>query len=198
MINLMPDDYKESIRFARRNTILLHWLMGVVVILVLASSTILVGRAYLQSETRRYAATNQATETSLKERDIEATFSKVENISTNLKLIVQVLSQQVIFSKLLQQIGTVMPPGTVLSGLEITKTEGGIDITADATNQTAATQVQVNLVDPENKLFEKVDIVSIKCDNASKPDYPCTVILRALFAKDNPFSFLNQKSGANQ
>lgn len=195
MINLMPNEYKQTLRYARRNAVLLHWFGGVMVILVLAVSTIFVGRGYLQAESKNYAAANTKTQATLKEKDLEGTLNKVEGISTNLKLIIQVLSRQILFSKLLQQIGAVMPPGTILYNLDITQVEGGLDITADAVDQTAATQVQVNLSSAENKLFDKVDIVSVQCDAASRPTYPCRIVLRALFLDDNPFSFVNQSKG---
>ena len=91
-----------------------------------------------------------------------------------------------------------MPENSVLSDIEISKVEGGIDLTADARDQNTATQVQVNLADPNNKLFDKVDIVSVNCDSTTNPEYPCKVILRALFTKNNPFSFTNQNNKDKQ
>lgn len=198
MINLSPTDYKESVRYARRNTILLQWLMGLLAVLSLTVMTLFVGQTYLKSESKRYAALNIQTEQELKAKDLEGTLKTVENISGNLKLIIQVLSRQVMFSELIKQVGAVMPEKSVLSDVEISKVEGGIDLTADATDHTTATQVQVNLADPNNKLFDKVDIVSINCEGTN-PNYPCKVTLRALFTKNNPFLFINQNTKkANQ
>ena len=91
-----------------------------------------------------------------------------------------------------------MPENTVLSNIEISKVEGGIDLSAETKDQESATQIQVNLMDPNNKLFDKVDIVSISCGE-SNPTYPCRATFRALFTKDNPFLFVNNKSaGSNQ
>lgn len=193
MINLSPNNYKESLQYARRNTLLLQWLIGLLVLFSLTVSTLLIGKTYLASEAKRYAALNTNIEQELKDKDLEGTLKTVENISGNLKLIIQVLSRQVIFSELIKQVGAVMPENSVLSDIEISKIDGGIDLTADAKDHTTATQVQVNLADPNNKLFDKVDIVSINCEGTN-PAYPCKVTLRALFTKNNPFSFVNQNT----
>ena len=198
MINLSPDDYKESLRYARRSSKLLRWVGGTLIILMAVLLTQLIGFTYLKSETKRYQKINASITQDLKNNDLEGTLKTVENISGSLKLIVQVLSKQVLFSELIKQVGSVMPENTVLSNIEISKVEGGIDLSAETKDQESATQIQVNLMDPNNKLFDKVDIVSISCGE-SNPTYPCRATFRALFTKDNPFLFVNNKSaGSNQ
>ena len=110
-----------------------------------------------------------------------------------LKLVVNVLSREILFSKLLTQTGAVTPSNTSLTDLSINQVAGAIDIKAKATDITAATQLQVNLQDPANKIFTKADIQNITCKpDATDPKYPCNVTLKALFAKDNPFLFINK------
>ena len=129
----------------------------------------------------------------LKEQKLSEVQKEVTDISNNLKLVVQVLSREVLFSKLLKQLATVTPSNAVLTNLGIQQTTGGIDITAKTTDYTAATQLQVNLADPKNKIFSKADIVSITCnEQPGKSPYPCTVNIRALFSDNNPFLFINQ------
>ena len=193
MINLSPDYHKESLKYARRNATLLSWLLRTMSILILISGTLLAGHYYLSSETKRFATINSNIEQELKEKDLEGTLKTIQNISNNLKLIVQVLSKQILFSELIKQIGSVMPENTVLSNIELSKVDGGIDLTADAKDHNTATQIQLNLADPANKLFDKVDLVSINCTPTSDSDYPCKVSLRALFAKDTQFKAINQQ-----
>ena len=87
-----------------------------------------------------------------------------------------------------------MPPGSSLTGLNIAQVTGGIDITAGASDYNTASQVQVNLADPNNKIFSKADIVGINCASGSSGSYPCTVTIRALFAANNPYLFINSGS----
>lgn len=193
MINLTPTEYKDSLRYARRNTIIRKWLLGVGLIIAMASITIALGISYIRIEARQLARANEQNQKALQTRNIDSTLDQVENISGNLKLIIQVLSKQIIFSELLKQTGAVMPNNSVLSGIEISKVAGGIDLQAKAKDYTTATQVQVNLSDPSNKLFEKIDIISINCDDQSDDEYPCTIQMRALFKTNNQFLFINQK-----
>ncbi len=92
---------------------------------------------------------------------------------------------------------TALPSGANLTGLNISQVSGGsaLDVTADAANYTVATQVQVNLADPDNQIFARADIQNITCDptTATNPDFPCKISLRAQFAQNNPFLFVNQK-----
>lgn len=197
MINLIPDDYKVSLRYARRNTVLWHWLLGFIILVLLSGGIIVAGRQYLRHESNRLAELNATTEQELKDNNIDETLDKVETISNNLKLIIKVLSSQVVFSELIAQIGSVMPPNAVLSDIEIGETTGGIDILADAKDYNTATQVQVNLEDQNNKLFDKVDIVNVSCEGQN-PEYPCRVSLRALFTETNPYLFINLKKAEGE
>jgi hypothetical protein len=107
-----------------------------------------------------------------------------------------VLSGEVLFSKLLKQLGTLTPPNTSLSALTITQGTTGIDITANTADYNTATQLQVNLADPNNKIFSKADIVGINCSSNDAGRYPCTVNIRALLADNNPFLFINDAKGS--
>ena len=149
------------------------------------------GWLYMNQAINTNAQQKALTESHLKEQKLEETQAKVADISNNLKLVTQVLGQEVLFSKLLEQIGSVMPKDAVLTDMNIAKTTGGIDIKAAAVDQATATQVQVNLQDPANKIFEKVDILSITCGGASYGGkYPCAVQLRASFNSCNQFLFV--------
>ncbi len=195
MINLLPSTVKRDITYGRRNTKLLHW-AGVLLLSIGGIILIMLsGKLYISRSINSYTAqVNQAQE-DLESRQFEKTQKRVEEISGSIKLATRVLSKEVLFSKLFKQIGTVIPPNAALTDLKIAKVEGAIDISAAATDYQTATQVQLNLADPANKIFNKADIVSITCNakTSSDPRYPCIVAIKAEFAPDNPFLFINPK-----
>lgn len=195
MINLLASKSKEDIMYARRNTQLLRYSVLALCVIAGIIAISLSGLFYMKQSQKQYAAQIARTEAQLKEQNLEETQKKVESISNNLKLTTQVLSREILFSKLLKQIGSVMPANTSLTDLKIGKTEGGIDLTAIASNYDSATQIQVNLSDPANKIFDKADIINIVCNtnNILDPRYPCTVNIRARFIKDAPFYFISPK-----
>lgn len=198
MINLLPPETKDAYRYARRNRTLMHW--AVACLLSLAGGILLAGGGYLYLN-QSITETNQridSTNKQLAAENLASVQRQVTTISNNLKLTVQVLSQEILFSKLLKQLASVTPNNAVLTNLAIAQAQTGVDITAQTTDYNAATQLQVNLADPKNQIFSKADIVSITCGgDANNSKYPCTVNLRALFSADNPFLFINDgKKGA--
>ena len=194
MINLLPNETKQSISYARRNTALRKWIIasivGVLGILVIVAA----GQLFIARSTTSWQKQVDSTKQQLGAQKLEETQSRVAEISNSVKLATQVLSKQVLFSKLLTQVGSAMPAGSSLQSLSISSPQGGIDLTAVATTYQTATHVQINLSDPANKIFETADIVNVSCLEDSGTDgYPCRVTIRALFAKDNNFQYTDNK-----
>ena len=87
-----------------------------------------------------------------------------------------------------------MPPGTVLNSLTLTTVKGSIDLSANAKDYGSAAQIGVNLSDPKNGLFEKVDIISINCASGQAA-YNCNATFKALFSKSAQTKFLGVAKG---
>ena len=203
MINLLPLGVKENITYARRNTLMRKWVFALMIAIFGVLGIITAGQFYLQSSISSYTASVQRGKEELKAQKLEETQAKVQDLTSSLKLVVQVLQREILFSKLIEQTGAALPRGSVLTNLSINKTQGGIDLQAAATDYQTATQVQLNLQDPKNKIFDKADIVNIQCLTSKSTEsdplkniYPCTVQLRALFAKNNSFSFITTSTGS--
>lgn len=196
MINLLPSATKQSISYARRNTQLLRACLAVLAIIICVIVLFGAGHWYLASTTAKYEDQVAQLKTSLQEQDIEGTKQRIQDLSGSVKLALQVLSQEILFSKLLRQAGSVMPDGSSLNSLEISDDLKGVDISAGVTNYQVGTQVQINLSNPNNKLFNKVDLVSVTCNGSAPAGYPCTAKLRALFGDNSPYLFINSKAGS--
>lgn len=193
MINVLPPETKSHYRYARHNTQLRRWAISIS--LALAGLLVIgaAGYVYMLQIGNSYKNQVSSSTSALKAQDLDKTQASVKDISSSLKLAVQVLSKEVLFSQLLKQLGTVTPSNAVLSNLTISQDDKAIDVTAKATDYNSATQLQVNLSDPSNKIFSKADIVSITCasGDGANAKYPCTVVVRALLAQDTQFLFLN-------
>lgn len=193
MINLLPPQVKDDYKYARRNTSLLRVItslsLGLVGLVVITAA----GFFYLQMTTDDYKAQADDIRANLVGQKQGEVNKEVQEISERLKLAVQVLSKEILFSELLKQLAKVTPSQVSLSTLTIDEFGGGIDITAEAANYQSASQLHVNVVDPANKIFAKADIVDITCDSKAIKRYPCIITIRALFTPDNPFLFINDK-----
>lgn len=191
MINLLPPETRSNLLYARKNNQLRKRLSYLIFALIGALLIVFAGVFYLGQTTKSLEKETVKSRDSLQAQKIEDTQKTVEQISNNVKLTTQVLSREILFSKLLRQLGTVLPSNTSLQELQIDKLQGGITITALAKDINSATQVQLNLQDPQNKIFAKADIENILCDNELAKTYPCTVQIRALFSQNNPFLFIS-------
>lgn len=194
MLNLLPPDLKLHYRFARRNTSLVGVLsqfgVGLIVMVLIAVA----GTIYLSQTAGVAKERVTSAQKRLDQENYSAVESQVTEMSNNLKLAVTVLSKEVLFSKLLKQLAVIVPSNVSLSGIKISQLEGAVDITALTKDYQSATQLQVNLADPDNQIFSKADVISITCtagNSTANANYPCTVIIRALFAKNNSFYLIN-------
>jgi Tfp pilus assembly protein PilN len=194
MINLLPPALKQDYLYGSRNTMLLNWALAFAAGLLGLGVLATYGLVTLQKSSNSYSGQVAIAQKQLADQNLHGVEKQVKELSSDFKLVVQVLSKEVLFSKLLRQIATVIPSNAILTGLTINQTSGGIDITSAAKDYNTATQLQLNLQDPANKIFSKADIVSITCSaSAQNAEYPCSVQIRALFSNSNPYLFINSK-----
>lgn len=195
MINLLPTDIKKDYRYARYNSRLLKWVIGGSIALLGVMLIIGSGWVYLHQSTKNISKQVSTSEQNLQAQNITGTKKQLDEISSNTKLVVQVLSREVLFSKLLRQLGASVPANTVLESFQVDKLQGGLTITASAKDITSATQLQVNLQDPKNKIFEKAEIENINCGGNANKKLSCSVQIRALFNKNSPYFYITQSTG---
>jgi hypothetical protein len=206
MINLMPPEAKSAILYARLNARLFKWTIGSLIIIAIMGATVVLGSFYIDNAKHSLASSIAQTKKTISDQKLDQVQTEAANLSSGVKLIVQVLSKEVLFSKLLQQIGNIMPTGATLGDIQLSnKVTGAIDLTANAVDYQSATQVQVNLEDPKNNLFDKVDTQSVTCGTSAQNSdgtvskYKCQIIVRALFKPNASVTFLaNPPSGAQQ
>lgn len=195
MINLLPPSRKQAVHYARLNSFLVNWIVGILVAvlgLLLISGG---GLFYIQQDRKSHEQSITNAEAALKKQKEEETLTRVDSISNRLSLVVNVLSKEVQFSKLLPHVGSIMPDGTVLNDLSLTRDEqNGIELSIGAIDHTTASQALVNLQAADSLLFAGADINSVSCDgDPAETQYVCTASIRVLLVKDNPFLMLNEE-----
>lgn len=191
MINLLPTDYRLSIVYGRKNWMLRKWILIMVVALLVSLAITAGGYLFMDHSIKAQTEGLETAKAELQSENIDGTKKELGEISANTKLILQVLSKEILFSKLIRQLGASLPANTAIEDIRIDKLDGGVSLQALATSVEAATQLQVNLNDPSNKIFEKADIEDISCKPIDKDSpYACTVKLKALFAKNNPYTYI--------
>jgi len=219
VINLLPPDLKEEYRFARLNTHLRHWLIGSLAGLVGLIALAVFGFLYMNHTIDTYQTTIAQNNRSLQAQDVDTIDKQVKDLSSNLSLMLKVLSREVLWADLLKQLGTITPSNVVLTNLSISQTQNAISITAQSKDYDAGAQLFTNLNAADNQIFSKADLNSISCTSStstsggsgslssgisggsynsgsgstSTSTYPCNVSIRALFVQNSPFLFTNSK-----
>jgi|SRR3989344_1200910 len=198
MINLLPPEYGAAIKFGRHNAALRRWLIGIWLAIGGLLIIITGGWLYLDNQAKNLAKSQTETESRLAAEDLEGVKKEAQEITSSIKVIDQVLSREILFSKLIGEIGRVLPPGTVLKSLTLNESvAGGFDIEVRARDNQSAARVATNLNDPNNKIFSTVDILSITCSTTDiNPGdfYFCDGTYRALFNKETRQRFLNSEA----
>jgi len=184
MINLLPPDHAMRIKFGRDNAALRKWVLAAVIAIAGLAVILAGGWFYLASQTANLQRQLDNTNQQLQAQNLTKVQKDAAEITGDIKVINQVLSNEVRFSDLIQDIGKLMPPGAVTESLSLGKINGALDLTIHAKDYASAAQVAVNLNDPGNGIFSKVDIVSVNCNNNSTTNgiYKCNAELKALFS----------------
>jgi len=196
MINLLPPSRADAIRYGRQNSTLMRWLAGAAIAIGGLVVIIFSGWLYLNQESKNLQKSIDISAKQLQAENLTQVQKDAKEITGDITVINKILSQEIRFSELIQAIGNILPPDTVLGTLSLSnKVSGGIDITANAKYGNSVPQIVANLTDPANKLFSKADVVSVSCDSNPTHTYPCTIILRALFSKDAQSKFISFPSG---
>jgi hypothetical protein len=167
--------------------------VGLIFLLVVAGGGFLI----MRQEVTSYNDNTAAIEAELSRKGETSTINRMNNISNTLNLVVKVLSEQVLFADLFQQVGTIMPDGSILQNLSLTgDMTTGVDLQIGSVDYNTGTQVLVNFQDQKNKIFEKADLISLTCADrlTSEGPYYCTGNIRATFQKDSQFSFLKRQT----
>ena len=201
MINLMPDDMRQEINYARRNYLLLKWMSAIFVVIVFVGLMTIFGQYYIKSNTQNLQKTAEITEARINSHNLSSTRTSIQNLSNNFVTITQLLKKQLLFSKMFVKIGSIIPQGAILRGITLSPTtSAAIDLNVIAVNREAATLAFVNISDPQNGLFDKADLLSVSCNDitaeteASSAKYPCSSIIKVVIKTDSSFYFLNSLS----
>ena len=169
MINLLPPQAKENIRFARLNVTMIEYAVLVLVTTVGLISILFYGQSLASHEESLLSNLVNDKRSNLSQYDSE--LAKAKELDKRIDTISALLGLETNFSKLLPAIGGIVPQGTVINGLELdTEDSNSLTINGESTSQTGPSIFRENLA-KSDKLFSRADIVNINLvKNDSGPD----------------------------
>jgi Tfp pilus assembly protein PilN len=189
MINLLPPEIKDSIRFARINVILIQYAIIAIFTVVIVITLMLFGKASLgntKSELEELIRVDR-----VKIAELEQVNTEAKKLSETVSTIGKLIDQEVKFSVLLQEIGAVIPKGTVVSGLTLSQDAAepiSLSVLTDSAERAGV--LQENLI--ASDLFLSADILSVtKASGDVAGGYQFTAELQAYYNPDLPLATLD-------
>lgn len=164
MINLLPPAIKEDRIFGKRNRILVGYAIAFVVTAILVILIMLISLRFVSADKNTITKSINENETLI--NSLKSDTSELNKIVKRLSVTHELFKDTVSFSELIPQIGSLLPEGTIINGLELT---GGITdplaLTVRMNNPNLAPVVQKNLV--ESEIFEAADIITLNVGGQS-------------------------------
>ncbi len=162
MINLLPSEFKRDVKFAKYNVILVQYIFVIGALILIMLSLVVFGRITL-------TGTKGNIEDALKADRVRfAELASVNEVASEyaqtIDTITSLLNSEVRFSLLLQEIGSVMPPGVHVTALDLsTDNSLPIRLSVELTSAEKAGVLQENIT--ESCLFVGADILSVSQAN---------------------------------
>lgn len=159
MINLLPPKRLTLITIARRNSVLLNYILLIAGGALFLFLVIIIGGHYLGKQHKAAFQQSEADAKSIK--DYQPVEQKAKELSSTINTIAGLFAKDLKFSDLLTQIGSVMPEGAVLTSLRfsIDELDSPLEIKAQVDSQEKAAVLRNNL--DSSNLFSSAEIVDI-------------------------------------
>lgn len=182
MINLLPPEQKQAIKFGRLNVIMMQYVVLAIIAIVILLGIVVIGAQRLsgiQNNIRDEVGADQS-----KVDELKGFHEQAQAISKNVNTLSNLMEQEIKFSELLTSIGRVMPQGSSLTQLSLNEDRSlPLNLTAVVTDEGTAAVLRKNL--EESDIFDKADIVSITAQEDANSAYKYQVTITVVFAGAN-------------
>lgn len=193
MINLLPYDYKQDLTYARKNYLLIKWLAAIFIAVIFIVTISFGGVYVINSERAKAESTAKSEYEQITQSSDKAEFDKYKKFKTNYDIVAKLLSKQLRYTKIIQDIGRILPEGTNIEGIKLSPGTAALSLSVSGNSQAAIKKAFVNISD--NTLFPKADIESITCGDNSAGK-ACTATIKVLLNTDSNYYYINSLSKA--
>lgn len=196
MINLLPSQVKEAMRYARLNIVLVQYVILTVCVALALGIVMFFGLRIISQDERSLNMSIEEKDRQVAE--LRPDLQKAEQLSSTITTVASLLDSEIRFSVLLNEIGAVMPTGARLTSLELTGDAAApLSLTAELDSESLAPVLQQNLIN--SALFAGADIqqivaASINRETNTIGDPAQATILVSFAVNDNGISVLKSLS----
>lgn len=180
MINLLPPEIKAQTNAARANRLLLRYgilLLGAFVFLLAA-----IGLVHVYLGTTKASAEAAITDNISRAGGYASVEAEAQAFRQNLSSVKQILDTDVTYTKVVLKIANVLPPGVVLSTINLDSQTFGTPTTLTANVKDYPTVLRLKDSLQASDLFTNVSLQTIS--NEGVGDYPLSATLAVTIQKD--------------
>ncbi|HPR09979.1 MAG TPA: hypothetical protein PLJ04_00180 [Candidatus Saccharibacteria bacterium] len=191
MINLLPADVKQDIGYARKNKVLFSWIIILLILLLAIVITIGFGLFFITQRANNLNRLATISEQRVVDQNLAEYQQKAEVFSNDLDIAVKLLENQLLFSKIIRTIGSVLPPGVTLGTLDYSAEDEVLTLNVNGADQRLITTAFENISSSQEKtdnLFTKADLLKIDCNSL---EGGCTGSIVVLLNKNSEFYLIN-------
>lgn len=169
MINLLPNTYKAELRAARTNTLLIRYIsiLGTAVLLLSA----LIGGSYAVLSGSQASAQAAMEASDARVSKYSETVASAESLRTDLAAAKSLLDQKISYTKLIYAIADSMPPGVVLTTLDLDPAtfSSSLTINASAKSFESASKLKDKFAS-RSDIFSNVKLLSMASNSTDNPN----------------------------
>jgi len=159
MINLLPPGTKDNLRYGHLNVTVLEYSILILVTAAGLIGILFFGQALASNEERQLKDLAGEKQAVLAQYD--SSLAEARALDERIDIIAALLQREITFSKLLPNIGALVPSGTTINGLELDNEDGNnLTINGESDSQLGPSVFRQNLANTD-RLFSRADIVNI-------------------------------------
>lgn len=173
MINLLPEKAKQEIRSSRVNTAIARYV--IVLILAAAFLTVLCFMTHLLIVNKQ-KLDNQVMEQN--KSSVNSSYlltDQAKNIQSSLTTAQKIMNSQVSYSKILTELGNVLPNGVVIESLQVTNAKLGSPIALKLLASSRDLTNQIKDSFKRSTLFTGYTMQSVEAENSQNIKYPVAI-----------------------
>ena len=155
MINLIPDEHREQIRYGRKNAQVLVWLSTVVFGVAILLAVALVGRLTIQTAKNQTISQRAAVETQISDAKLDSVEKDYTTFVNGVGSVKKVYQQQILYSRLIRKMATLLPPGARLTTIALSDKDRAINLNFDNDVDALGPTIQINLQNQGAQIAER-------------------------------------------
>lgn len=155
MINLLPPEHREFIEYGRKNKRITSWLSALLFGIIILFAVAVVGRLTIQTAKNQAYSQKTSAQAIIDESNLSSVEKNYTDYVNGLSSTRKVYEKQILYSRLIQKLATLLPPGTSLTTISLTDKDRAINLNFDNQIDGLGPIIQTNLLNQGDQIAEK-------------------------------------------